>query len=122
LRLLSGAVVDPVYTDGHTVNSTKKSSITQKLERRNTKMNDLEKTIMDVIANCISTDKLYGETNLRNDLGVDSSEMVEIAVALEKALGVSININELKELLIIKQWVEYIRPLLSGKGSHASFK
>lgn len=83
-------------------------------------MNDLEKTIMNVIADCISTDTLYSETDLRNDLGVDSSEMVEIAVALEKALGISINNNELKKLTIIKECVEYIRPLLKEKDSHAS--
>lgn len=79
-------------------------------------MDDLGKKIIGLIAQCVSMDEVYIETNLKKDLGVDSSEMVEIAVTLEKELGVNIDNNELKKLTIIKDCVEYIRRLLDRKS------
>jgi acyl carrier protein len=82
-------------------------------------MDDLGKKISGLIAQCISMDEVYIETNLKNDLGVDSSEMVEIAVTLEKELGVKIDNCELKKITIIKDCVEYLRTLLDRKSTHS---
>lgn len=77
-------------------------------------MNELEQIILDVISNCISVENIAIETDLKNELGVDSSEMVEITVALEKALNISINNEALKEINTIKDCYHSIERCLNA--------
>ena len=53
---------------------------------------DVLQQVLDVAPGEIQADE-----KLEDGLGVDSTEMVEIAVGLKKALGVSIADNELKK-------------------------
>ena len=56
------------------------------------KVNEIFKQVLDV-----GFDEIKPDDKLEDGLGVDSTEMVEIAVGLKKALGIEIGDNELKK-------------------------
>lgn len=58
-------------------------------------MNMLQEKLIGYVAEitCINKDKIQLETNLKDQLGVDSTEMVEIASKVEKDLSISIDEN-----------------------------
>ncbi len=45
----------------------------------------------------IQPDEIKPDDKLENDLGIDSTEMVEISVSLKKEFGVEVGDNELKK-------------------------
>lgn len=60
----------------------------------------------------VSDDEIKADVALDDCLGVDSTEMVEIAVGLKKRLNIPIGDNELKKTHSVKQIVE----ILKSKG------
>jgi acyl carrier protein len=49
-----------------------------------------------------------GATRLRDDLGVDSTELVEIGVAIERSTTLKIDTNEILRLKTIGDLVAYV--------------
>jgi acyl carrier protein len=60
---------------------------------------DVEERIRDVVVRQLGVkpDEVRPKTNLENDLGMDSTEIVEMTVALEKAFGVKIDDGEIRK-------------------------
>lgn len=53
-------------------------------------------------------DEIDDNTRIREDLAVDSTELTEIAIALEKTLGVIVDEGEFQQLETFGEIVEYI--------------
>ena len=66
----------------------------------------VKEIIMDTI-NC-SEDKITLEANLKDDLGIDSLDSMELMMAVEDAYGISVPEEELAKLTSVKSIVDYI--------------
>lgn len=66
----------------------------------------LKEIIMDTI-NC-SEDKITLEANLKDELGIDSLDSMELMMAVEDAYGISVPEEELPNLTSVKSIVDYI--------------
>ena len=66
----------------------------------------VKEIIMDTI-NC-SEDKNTLEANLKDDLGIDSLDSMELMMAVEDAYGITVPEEELPNLTSVKAIVEYV--------------
>ena len=66
--------------------------------------------VREIIANQLSLDKekLLETTNMAEELGADSLDLVEILMSLEDEFGISIPDEEIPNIKTIKDLVEYI--------------
>ena len=76
----------------------------------------IEQTVKEVFQKVLDVkpETIKPEARLRDALGVDSTEMVEIAVGIKKRLGVSIGDNELKKTHSFNEIVG----ILKSKGAN----
>ncbi len=60
--------------------------------------------VKEVLANLLKVkiEELKDDVSLQNSIGVDSTEMVESVIALEKAFGVKINVKEITKNSTVK--------------------
>lgn len=61
----------------------------------------------------VDADKITPDTNLKNDLGADSLDAVEIVMALEDEFNISIPDEEIQNISTVKKLVEYIESKLN---------
>ncbi len=66
----------------------------------------VKETIVETV-NC-DADKVVLEANLKDDLGLDSLDAVELNMALEEAFEISISDEELMKFVTVKDIVDYI--------------
>ena len=66
----------------------------------------VKEIIMDTI-NC-SEDKSTLDANLKEDLGIDSLDSMELMMAVEDAYGITVPEEELPNLTSVKAIVEYV--------------
>lgn len=66
----------------------------------------VKEIIMDTIN--WSEDKITLEANLKDDLGIDSLDSMELMMAVEDAYGISVPEEELPNLTSVKSIVDYI--------------
>lgn len=66
----------------------------------------VKEIIMDTI-NC-SEAKITLEANLKDDLGIDSLDSMELMMAVEDAYGITVPEEELPNLTSVKAIVEYV--------------
>lgn len=66
--------------------------------------------VRDIIVEIISCgeDEVTMETNLKEDLGIDSLDAMEIAMSVEEKLGVSIPEENLGQMEYVKDIVSYV--------------
>ncbi len=66
--------------------------------------------ISDIIAKQLraENDEITEETNIMEDLGADSLDIVEILMAIEETFGVSISDDEIPNLKTVRDLVEYV--------------
>lgn len=66
--------------------------------------------VKEIIINELKTDadKVTLEANLKDDLGADSLDAVEIVMALEDEFGISIPDEEAQNILTVKNLVDFI--------------
>jgi len=66
--------------------------------------------VREIIANqlSISKDKIVETTNMAEELGADSLDLVEVLMSLEDEFGVSIPDEEIPNIKTIKDLVEFI--------------
>lgn len=66
--------------------------------------------VREIIANqlSISKDKIVETTNMAEELGADSLDLVEVLMSLEDEFGVSIPDEEIPNIKTIKDLVDYI--------------
>lgn len=69
-----------------------------------TKVKEILQKVLD-----IKPDQVKPDTRLDQAFGVDSTEMVEIAVGLKKILDIDLANNELKKTYTLKQIVEILQ-------------
>ncbi|MDD5408524.1 MAG: acyl carrier protein [Candidatus Omnitrophica bacterium] len=57
----------------------------------------MKNKVKEVLANLLKVkiEELKDDVSLQNSIGVDSTEMVESVIALEKSFGVKLNIKEI---------------------------
>jgi Acyl carrier protein len=75
----------------------------------------LEQKVKDVFVKVlnIKADDIKSDAKLYDNLGVDSTEMVEVCVALKKTLGVDLKDNEIKKTHSLNEIVD----ILKSKGA-----
>lgn len=67
-------------------------------------------TVRDTLAEQFEIDpsEITMDTNLIDDIGADSLDVVELIMALEDAYGISISDDEAANLLTVRKIVDYI--------------
>ena len=75
----------------------------------------LEDKVKDIFAKVLNipAEEIKPDAKLYDNLGVDSTEMVEVCVALKKTLGVSLSDNEIKKTHSLNEIVS----ILKSKGA-----
>ncbi len=68
------------------------------------KVKEVFKAVLD-----IGPEEIKAEDALENDLGVDSTEMVELSVGIKKALGIELADSELKKSHSFNQIIEIVK-------------
>ena len=66
----------------------------------------VKEIILDTINS--SEDKITLEANLKDDLGIDSLDSMELMMAVEDAYGITVPEEELPNLTSVKAIVEYV--------------
>lgn len=61
----------------------------------------------------IEEEKIYGEANLRDDMGIDSLDFVDIVVIVERNFGFKIKPEEMVEVKTLNDFYEYIEQNIS---------
>jgi len=76
---------------------------------------DTKEKIKEVLSNLLKVkiDELKDEVSLTNSIGVDSTEMVESVIALEKAFGVKLSPKEITKNSTINDIVNNIQSKLA---------
>jgi len=79
--------------------------------------NNLEKEIISIISDVSGFDveEINLETNLANDLEMDSIKAIEITVAIEKKYKISIRDEDIPNIITVKDSIEAARNLIAQK-------
>jgi acyl carrier protein len=78
---------------------------------------DVRGTVMEVFgALGFDTPRLRDETRLQEELDVDSTELVEVAVATEKRLGISLDSGRFLALQTVGEVVRFVESVKNGAG------
>ena len=56
----------------------------------------------------IDEDKIYGEARLKEDMGIDSLEVVDVVVLVEQEFGFKMKPEDFKELKTFDQFCQFI--------------
>lgn len=66
--------------------------------------------IKEQIVNCLGVDeeKITPEAKLKDDLGIDSLDAVELAMAVEEAFDIKIDDEDLKKLITVQDIVSCV--------------
>lgn len=79
---------------------------------------NLEEEVKRIIADVIEEDvsKLGINVNFWNDLGVDSIKAIEITVALEKKLGVTVRDDQIPKIGTVGDAINLVKTLMAKKN------
>ncbi len=79
--------------------------------------NNVEKEIIKIISDVSGFDEeeITPETNLTNDLEVDSIKAIEITVAIEKKFKISVRDEDIPNITTVRDAVELVNKLLEQK-------
>jgi acyl carrier protein len=81
-----------------------------------TTQTEVRSTLLDLFREAgFDPSELADETRLREDLGIDSTELVEIAVAIERRVPISIDGEELVALDTFGEVVELVESASPGR-------
>jgi len=80
--------------------------------------NNVEKEIVSIISDVSGYDveEITLETNLANDLEIDSIKAIEITVAIEKKYKISIRDEDIPNIITVKDGVEAATKLIAQKA------
>jgi len=67
--------------------------------------------VRDIIVDTLScnAEQVTLDTNLTEDLGADSLEIVELAMAVQESLGVNIEDEDLEKIHTVRDILDYIK-------------
>lgn len=57
----------------------------------------------------IDEDKIYPDSRLKEDMGIDSLDFVDIVVVVEDIFGFKLNSEEVKQLKTFREFCDYIQ-------------
>jgi acyl carrier protein len=79
--------------------------------------NEIEKIVKDFLIEEfeIDEDKIKSEALLKDDLGIDSLDLVDIVVIVEKHFDFKIKPEEMNEVLTLSQFCDYIESKVGNK-------
>ena len=79
---------------------------------------NVEKEIISIVADVSETDEgeINLDTNLVQNLGINSIKAIEIVVAIEKKYKISIRDEDVPKIIIVKQIVDLTEELISKKS------
>jgi acyl carrier protein len=78
------------------------------------KMNVFEKVKEIIVSELnVEADKITLETSIKDDLGADSIDAVQIVMALEDEFGIEIDTENVEEITVVKNLVAYIENKLN---------
>ncbi|MBR7172731.1 MAG: acyl carrier protein [Clostridia bacterium] len=71
----------------------------------------MKEKVTEIIANqlSVSADKIKGDTNIAEELGADSLDLVEILMSLEDEFGISIPDEAIPNIKTINDIVDFIQ-------------
>jgi acyl carrier protein len=81
--------------------------------------NNVEQEIISIISDVSGFDpeKIKPDTNLQNELEIDSIKAIEITVAIEKKFKISVRDEDVPKIVTLKDAVELVNNLLIQKAS-----
>ena len=79
--------------------------------------NNVEKEIISIISDVsgFDTEEITLDTNLANDLEIDSIKAIEITVAIEKKYKISVRDEDIPSLTTVKQAIDLTEKLIAQK-------
>ena len=63
----------------------------------------------------IDEDKVFPESRLKEDMGIDSLDYVDIVAVLLSTFGVKVNIEKMKAVNTLSQFIDYLETELKQK-------
>lgn len=83
--------------------------------------NKVEQEIISIISDVSGFDpeEIKPDTNLQNELEIDSIKAIEITVAIEKKFKVSVRDEDVPNITTLKQAVELVNTLINQKDTNA---
>jgi acyl carrier protein len=71
---------------------------------------EIEKSVKEVLASYfkLNIDQIHLDSNLRDDLGMDSFGSIELAFALEEKFGINIPDDRITLIVTVKDVIDYI--------------
>jgi len=72
---------------------------------------EIEKKVIEILAEKlnIKAEKIKPESNLTDDLGMDSFGAIEVMFEVEEKFGIRIEEDDMKDLHIVKDVITYIK-------------
>lgn len=86
-------------------------------DRKGTTYNTVVALLRDIIS---EEEEITPEADLLNNLGMDSLEMVDVGVALEKAFGQTFPIGKVKACVTVDDLVEMVLHATSGEEARTN--
>jgi acyl carrier protein len=91
--------------------------------RRNAHLttNNVEQEIISIISDVsgFEPEEIKPDTNLQNELEIDSIKAIEITVAIEKKFKIQVRDEDVPNITTLKQAVELVNTLISQKDANA---
>ena len=80
--------------------------------------NSIEQGVIEIVADIAGVEPgdIKEDTNFAKDLEIDSIKAIEITVAIEKKIKVSVRDEDVPNILTLKQAVELVTKLVGQKG------
>ncbi len=86
-----------------------------------TNTNNVEQEIISIISDVsgFEPEEIKPDTNLQNELEIDSIKAIEITVAIEKKFKIQVRDEDVPNITTLRQAVELVNVLISQKDTNA---
>jgi len=83
--------------------------------------NNVEQEIISIISDVsgFEPEEIKPDTNLQNELEIDSIKAIEITVAIEKKFKIQVRDEDVPNITTLKQAVELVNTLINQKDTNA---
>lgn len=83
--------------------------------------NNIEQEIISIISDVsgFEPEEIKPDTNLQNELEIDSIKAIEITVAIEKKFKIQVRDEDVPNITTLRQAVELVNTLISQKDANA---
>ena len=83
--------------------------------------NNVEQEIISIISDVsgFEPEEIKPDTNLQNELEIDSIKAIEITVAIEKKFKIQVRDEDVPNITTLRQAVELVNTLISQKDANA---